>query len=184
MTTTIHQLVPSVVPGDATTSHALQLQRLLEAEGHHSDVFAIAIHPQLEDRVRLLGELSGPSDRGSFLIYQCSAYSEMADFLIGRRERIAVNYHNITPRSYFRPHDAGIALSQYAAEVQVSQLARSSGFAVCDSRFNAEDIRSRGFSETAVAPVLVDLDEFGADLDARTAEMLERRHSEGGAAFL
>ena len=184
MSLTVNQLVPSVVPGDATTTHTLQLKRLLEARGHRCEIYALAVHPQLEDEVRLIGELRGPSNRESFLIYQFSAYSELADVLMERRERTAVNYHNVTPFRFYWPYDRGIALFQRAAEVQVSQLGRISHLAVCDSRFNAADIKERGFKDTVVSPVLVDLAELDVEPDHDAAAMLARSRESGGAHFL
>jgi L-malate glycosyltransferase len=184
MSQTVNQLVPSVVPGDATTSHTLQLKRLLEDLGYNSEVYALAVHPKLEDRVRLIGELAGPSRPDDFLIYQLSGHSELADWLIGRREQVALNYHNITPYSFFWPYDRSIALALLAAQLQVSQLAYVAGGAVCDSAFNASDLKGRGLENTSVAPILLDLGEFDAEPDPHTTEMLERSREKGGAHFL
>jgi L-malate glycosyltransferase len=184
VTQTVNQLVPSVVPGDATTGHTLQLQRLLQDLGYESEVYAFAVHPQLEDRVRLIGELAGPSRPDSFLVYQLSGHSELADWLIGRREQIALNYHNITPHRFFWRYDRGIALALLAAQLQVSQLAYVAKGAVCDSEFNASDLARRGLDKTSVAPILLDLSEFDAEAEPRTVEKLERLRDTGGAHFL
>jgi glycosyltransferase involved in cell wall biosynthesis len=186
VTATVHQLVPSVVPGDATTSHSLQLKKLLEEEGYHSEIYATAVHPQLEDQVRLVGELAGPSRSRAFLVYQFAAYSELADWLIGRREKVALNYHNLTPHCFFRRYDRRIALAQQAAEVQLSQLSRQTDLAICDSAFNATDIERRGHSETVVSPVLLDLADLDADPDPATTDLLRRRREVrgGGPLFL
>ncbi len=171
----VHQLVPSVVPGDATTNHTLQLQRLLRDRGHPSEVFATAVHPDLEHRVRLLHELRGPSRPDRFLIYQLSSPSPIADWLIGRREPIAVDYHNLTPAGFFRRWDRSTMLALRSAQVQVSQLARLAQLGIGDSRFNVADLRRHGFDHTAVAPVLIDFADLDVEPDADTAAELARR---------
>jgi glycosyltransferase involved in cell wall biosynthesis len=182
--TAVHQLVPSVVPGDATTGHTLQVQRLLRDIGFESEVYALAVHPDLEDRVQLIEELRGPTRRDRFIIYQYSAVSELADWLLGRREPVALDYHNVTPPELFRPWDPGIALALHAAQVQVAQLAERTSVGICDSKFNATDLLSRGFRATVVAPILLDMGEFDADPDAPTADALERAQLAGSSQWL
>jgi len=179
--TTVHQLVPSVVPGDATTAHTLQVQGVLRDLGFESEIYATAVHHALEGRVRLLHELRGPSRRDGFLLYQLSAHSPLADWLIGRLEAVGVNYHNVTPSSFFRRWDRGATLAQRAAEVQVAQLGRVASIGVCDSAFNARDLHAKGWAPTAtpVAPVLVDLASFDTEPDPATAAALARRDGAG-----
>lgn len=181
--TAVHQLVPSVNPGDATTGHTLQVQRALHEAGYESEIYALAVHPELGGRVRLVGELHGPSRRDGHLLYQFSACSSLADWLYSRREHVAVNYHNVTPPAYFHDWEHGIALAMRAAQVQLAQVARRDPYGICDSEFNARDLRFLGVSRTTVVPVLVDLTEFDADPDPVTAARLAARrdHTPAGA---
>jgi glycosyltransferase involved in cell wall biosynthesis len=181
---TVHQLVPSLVPGDATTSHTLQVQDLLRARGYESDVFALAIHPELEARARLVEELRGPTRADRYIIYQYSAVSGLADWLIGRREQVALNYHNVTPPAFFRPWERDIALSLVASQVQVAQLAPRLGLGICDSAFNASDLEARGARATAVVPILLDVRDFEEDPDPVTADGLEQARRSGGSQWL
>jgi glycosyltransferase involved in cell wall biosynthesis len=181
--TAIHQLVPSVVPGDATTAHTLQVQRLLRDLGFHSEVYATAVHEQLEGHVRLLHELRGPSRRDGFLMYQLSAQSPLGDWLSGRLESVAVNYHNITPAHCLRGWNRPRMLELSAAHVQVAQLARHSAVGICDSSYNAADLRAKGWEATTVVPILLDLAEFDADSDP-DAEREGRRRQTSGSRWL
>lgn len=182
MTPHVNQLVPSAVPGDATTSHTIEMKRLLNDLGYESEIFAVAVHPDLEREVKLIGELSGPSRPDHFLVYQLSGHSELADWLTGRREQVILNYHNITPHHFFWKYDRSIALSLMAAELQVPQLARTARGAVCDSSFNAQDIGARGISPTVVSPVLVDLDGLDPRGNGRTRDSRGDESSREGTA--
>ena len=53
----VHQLVPMLVPGDATSDHAIQLRRLAHDMGLESEIFATAIHDDLHDESFLVHEL-------------------------------------------------------------------------------------------------------------------------------
>jgi L-malate glycosyltransferase len=179
----VDQLVPSAAPGDATTAHTLQVQRLVRDLGMESEIYALAVHPGLEGRVRLVGEMRG-SRSEQFLLYQYSAVSGLADWAVARGVPVALNYHNVTPPELFRPWDPDIALSMHAAQVQLAQLAPQTSVGICVSRFNAADLRSRGFRSTVVAPVLLDLEEFGAAPDPATLAALEQRRAGGAPHWL
>ncbi len=184
VTTTVHQLVPSVVPGDATTAHTLEVQRLLVDLGYRSEIYALAVHESLEDRVQLVEELRGPSRRDAFLLYQFSAVSGLADWVLGRREAVALDYHNVTPPELFHPWSRGMALSLVAAQVQVAQLAPRCALGICDSSFNAADLGARGLRSTAVAPILLDTATFDATPDPATMAALERARHPGSSHWL
>jgi len=183
-TVAVHQLVPSLVPGDATAGHTLQLQGLLRDLGFDSEIYALAIHPDLEARARLVEELRGPTRADRFLVYQYSAVSGLADWLIGRREQVALDYHNITPPAFFRPWEPDIALSLLAAQVQVAQLAPRLRLGICDSGFNAADLRGRGARATTVVPILLDVRDFDDEPDPATSAALDRARQSGGSQWL
>lgn len=178
----VHQLVPSMIPHDATADHTLQVQRALRDAGYESDIFALAVHPSLEDRVRLAHELPGGRPR-SHLLYQYSACSPLADLLLSRREPVALNYHNVTPAHFFHRWDRSIWLALQAAQVQLDQLARRQPLGLCDSAFNADDLAVHGLARRVVVPVLVDVAGFAGEPDAGRAAALERRR-DGGASWL
>ncbi len=183
MPTSVHQLVPSVVPGDATTNHTLEVQRVLRNMGCHSEIFATAVHPRLQGRVRLLDEI-GPGEPGGGLLYQLSSWSPVADWLTGRPEAVGVNYHNLTPPRFLRSWDRTAARELADCGLQAEQLGRRAGTGICDSAYNAADLRARGWRDPVVAPVLVDFGQFDADPDPAIAAALERRRRDGGAHWL
>lgn len=157
---------------------------MLRELGYESQIFATAVHPELEGRVRLLHELSGPSRRDRFLLYQLSSHSMLADWLSSRLEVVGVNYHNVTPSRLLHGWDRSVALALSDAELQVEQLARVAETGICVSRFNEADLRSKGWSSTSVAPVLVDLGGFDVEPDPATSKSLERLAEGGGSSWL
>jgi glycosyltransferase involved in cell wall biosynthesis len=167
----LHQLVASMVPNDATANHTLEVRRALKRAGFHSEIFALAVHPALEDQVRLVQDLPR-GDARTGLLYQFSSASPLADQLAGRRERLAVNFHNVTPPASFTRFEPGIRWALEAARVQLDQLARLQPLGICDSAVNAADLAAHGVRRRVVVPVLVDLAAFDAEPDPATAERL------------
>jgi len=182
--TGVHQLVPSVVPFDATSGHTLQVQQALREAGFESEIYALAVHPDFEDRVRLIGDLRGPQRADSHLLIQFSSVSALGDIALGRRERLAVNYHNVTPPEFFRRWSPGIVRHLQASLVQLAQLSRRAGFGIGDSAFNVGELHRAGIAGCATVPVLMDMAERKVEPDPAVAAALVRRRSDLGAMWL
>ena len=177
----IHQLVPMLVPGDATSDHAIQIRRLAHDMGLESEIFAIAIHDDLRDESFLVHELPDRRLPATVFIYQMSSGSAMLDLARERLEPLAVNFHNVTPSSAYRRWEPAIAAEQRWARRQIGNLSDRASLAICDSSYNATELDSIGYRETAVCPVLVDMGRFGAP---ETLEKTTRRGDAGRARWL
>ncbi len=71
-----------------------------------------------------------------------------------------------------------------SAQVQVAQLANFCDVGSCDSEFNSDDLRSKGWVNTAVVPILLDLGAFDTEQDEATCARLRRRNESGGSNWL
>ncbi|MDA8072079.1 MAG: glycosyltransferase [Actinomycetota bacterium] len=182
--TAVHQLVPSVVPYDATSGHTLQVQRALRDAGFESEIFALAVHRTYEGRVHLVHQLEGASPPGTHLLYQFSSVSELADTVLARRHHVAIDYHNVSPPALFAGWDLGMARSLQAGQLQLAQLARAAALGIGDSAFDVADLERLGVPSTAVVPVLVDMDALLVEPDPRVADDLARRRDAGGPLWL
>ena len=158
----VHQLVPMLVPGDATSDHAIQLRRLVHDMGLESEIFAAAIHDSLHDEGMLIHELPDRTLPGTLLVYQMSSGSPMVETARERKEPLAVNYHNLTPAHTYDRWEPAIAADQRWARRQVGTLAARAALGICDSSFNERELLSYGYGATAVCPVLVDMERFGS----------------------
>jgi glycosyltransferase involved in cell wall biosynthesis len=148
--------------------------------GFESEVYASAVHSAFEGKVHLLHELDGAPQGDRFLVYQLCAQSPISDWLIGRSEPVAVNYHNVTPPSFFRPWDRSAFLAQMTAGLQAAQLSRVASIGICVSEANAMDLQQKGWSaeSTPVVPVLMDLDDFDVQPDPKLSETLAARDAD------
>jgi glycosyltransferase involved in cell wall biosynthesis len=164
----IHQLVPILVPGDATSQHAIQLRRVLHEMGLESEIFATAIDDELHDEGLLLHELPDRKLPGTVLVYQMSSGSPMVEVAAARKERLWVNYHNVTPGWTYDRWEPAIAAEQRWGRRQVARMAGRAEIAICDSGYNASELMSFGYEETFVCPVLVDFGRLGDKSSSRS----------------
>jgi glycosyltransferase involved in cell wall biosynthesis len=119
------------------------------------------------------------------LLYHSSVGSPVADFVAQRPEPIIVDYHNITPPSFFVRWEPVVAGALSLGRRQLARLAPRARLGLADSSFNAQELSEIGFAPTAVVPILLDV----AALDRVSAEraVLDRVRSaarNGGRTWL
>ncbi|MGH9069175.1 MAG: glycosyltransferase [Acidimicrobiales bacterium] len=183
--TAVHQLLPALLPGDAVGSHSLQLKETMLQAGLESEIYCEAVHHELDGQGRHFSELPKPDPSGStVLVYQFAIGSVLADVAHSRPEPLVVDYHNVTPASYFRPWDAQVAGALTLARAQLDFLAARCALGIGDSSFNRDELDERGYAPTDVVPILLDLDSLGGEPDRATLDRLARAKGDGGADWL
>jgi glycosyltransferase involved in cell wall biosynthesis len=108
----------------------------------------------------------------------------MAEFLLSRPEALLVYYHNITPPEYFARWEPQAAMSMKAARVELRQLAQVSQLAMAPSRFSEHELIDVGYRATALAPLLIDFDDYQQKPDGRVLNRLQKQRERGGAHWL
>ena len=168
----VHQLVPSFAPRNAIGNHTLQVQDVLRGMGLASDIYVGDAWPEVARLTKPYRELRHEPD--TWLLYQASTGSPIAEWLLERREPLLVNYHNITPAPLFAPWEPHVGVELQAGRRQLTELASRTELAVAVSRYNEGELRSAGYLRTAVVPILLDTTTFEKAADAALVERLRR----------
>ncbi|MDQ1395026.1 MAG: hypothetical protein QOG64_285 [Acidimicrobiaceae bacterium] len=184
--TEIHQFLPTFAAHDAIGMHTLRVRKVLREAGFSSDIYADDIHDEMRGEARHYREF--PSGRTSssdrWVLYHSSTGSPMVDWLCRQDDPVMIDYHNITEAKYFDRWAPGAAESMRHARDQLRQLVPCTRFALADSAFNEAELVSAGFTNTAVAPILIDFSDYEVAPSARTVTRLERLKQSGGAQWL
>ena len=160
--TAVHQVVPSLHVADASGSHTLQVRAALRRAGMTSEVFTEHVDEALRTEAHPLGALGAHVVPGAtVLVYQLAVGSSVVDALLRRPEPLVVNYHNLTPASFFWQWAPDWLHAVEWGRQQLHRLAPRAEHAVAVSAFNERDLRAAGYRSTAVVPPFVDLDGFG-----------------------
>ena len=139
--TAVHQFVPALLPRDATGFHTLALRDTLRAAGWDSDIYVEAAHDELQSEATYFERYPERAQPGDILLYQLSTASPVADFLLGRPEPLVLDYHNITPASFYDGWEDDISDKVTLARHQMAALAPRAVLGIADSSFNAEELR-------------------------------------------
>jgi len=154
--TAVHQVLPSLHVADASGTHTLALRDVLRRAGYRSDIFVEQVDPPLAAEARPIGQLDEAlASEPSLLVYQLSVGSAVVDRLLRRPEPLVVNYHNLTPASFFWEWAPDWLDAVALGRRQLYQLAERAAHAVADSEFNRRDLVAAGYRSTAVVPPLV-----------------------------
>lgn len=156
--TAIHQFVPSFTARDAVGTHTVKVREVLRSMGIDSEIYAVERGRGTPVRARPYRTFSMRRQApDTWLLYQFSAGNLLTRWLLERPEPKIVNFHNITPPSFFTGWHGPMAMEQEAGLRQLTRLAGAAKLGIADSRFNEQEMIAAGFTDTAVVPLLFDL---------------------------
>ena len=172
----IHQIVVAASPGDAVTNSALGLRDLLRRIGP-SEIFAHYVHDDLEGDVGRLHQYAtrpGSATGRNLLIYHASiGEPAVLSFLLERRERLVLVYHNITPAEYFAELDPAFAGLLAGGRADLVALRERVALALAVSAYNAAELEALGYADVRLSPLIVDVARLrGLESDPATEAFL------------
>ena len=149
----INQWVPAAHRGDAIGDSARRVRDMLRAAGHESDLYALTIDEDLRDDVR---QFSDPRSRqGQITIFHFALPSPMTEAFASLAGIRVLQYHNITPASFFAAYDPQLFRLAALGRLELRTLAGRVDLALGDSEFNRRELEELGFSPTGVMPIAV-----------------------------
>jgi glycosyltransferase involved in cell wall biosynthesis len=150
----INQWVPAAHQGDAIGDSARRVRTLLRAMGHQSDLFALTIDDALKNDVRPFGD--GAAARGDLTIFHYALPSPMTAAFAALDGGRILQYHNVTPASYFAAYDPALFRLASLGRQELATLVGRVDLARGDSEFNRRELDALGFAPTGVFPIAVD----------------------------
>lgn len=183
--TAIHQFLPTFAARDAIGTHALHARGILRGMGLESEIYAEGIpRPGRRQAHPYRSYGRRPTPGGTWLLYQMSIGSAVAEFVRARPEGKLVNYHNVTTAALFAPWEPHVAVECAEGRRQLGELAGEVALGIAVSAYNENELREAGYRHTTVAPVLVDLDGDEVSPDLEVLGRLELAKRGGGADWL
>jgi L-malate glycosyltransferase len=152
----VHQWVPAAHRGDAIGDSARKVRDLLRGLGHDSEIFALTADDDLRGEVRPFADPA--ARRGEITIFHFALPSPMTSAFAALDGRRVLQYHNITPASFFAPYDPGLFRLAALGRRELASLVGHVDVALGDSEFNRTELEALGFAPTGVMPIAVDTD--------------------------
>ena len=163
----IHQWVPAAHRGDAIGDSARAVRDMLRAMGHESDIFALTIDDDMRGEARPFAEAAAGD--GDITIFHFALPSPMTEAFARVRGTKVLQYHNITPASFFAAYDPGLFRLAALGRRELATLAGRVDLALGDSEFNRQELAALGFPATGVLPVVPDFVHLDVEPDRSLA---------------
>lgn len=148
----IHQLIIGASSRDAITNMARTLRESLPSEQRGNIYSYFPPEPSAADFVIH----HCPSDRGSeddLIVYHSSfGLYGVTKWLLNRREKLVISYHNATPATYYERYDPDFALGLSWARRELEIIRPKVIGSIADSQFNANELHDMGYSDARVIP--------------------------------
>jgi L-malate glycosyltransferase len=158
----VHQVVPSVVAGDAVTSQALAWQGLLRLWGHEGGVIADHVRAGFGGRVYRLNDSRGLIRRADAVVVHYSLWTPAWTMVLETAASIVLCYHNVTPGHLIRKFNPRIADLCDQGRSNLVRFAGRTSAVVADSAYNAREVEELGIGPAQVVPLLLNVAPNGA----------------------
>jgi glycosyltransferase involved in cell wall biosynthesis len=149
----VHQWVPAAHRGDAIGDSARRVRDMLRSMGHESEIFALTIDDDMRGEALPFGDAA--STGGDITIFHFALPSPMTEAFAALAGTKVLQYHNITPASFFAPYDPGLFRLAALGRRELATLAGRVDLALGDSDFNRRELEAMGFPRTGVMPIAV-----------------------------
>jgi len=134
----INQWVPAAHSGDAIGDSARRVRDLLRGMGHDSDLYALTIDDALQGDVRPFAD---PSSRtGDLTIFHYALPSPMTAAFAALSAGKVLQYHNVTPASYFSAYDPALFRLASLGREELRTLVGHVDVALGDSNYNRQEL--------------------------------------------
>lgn len=170
----VHQLLSSIVPGDAVSNYAFYLQKLLREEGHQSEIYAENIHPDLAERCRLLRDYPAVDRPDSILFAHYSIASMGMVTLPYFSAKKVLFYHNVTPYRYWLDINQLAAFHCLRGRTDLRKIASSVAAGVAFSDFSLQELKQAGIQKCIHVPIAINLDQLKVPPDPVTLKLQKR----------
>ncbi len=155
----VHQILPTISPGDAIGNEVLLIREILKSWGYESEIFAQNIHESI-DCANYYLEHKKRSSKNNVLIYHLSIGSDVSKYVMNVPDRKILLYHNITPPHFFYGINDNLALILGHGRNELKMLAEKTDVALGDSEYNRLELEENGYKETGVLPLLIDFSKY------------------------
>ena len=148
----VHQFHSGTAPGDAVTNSLFLVQDILRSFGFKSEIYAQHVAPQLRGRVKDYRSYR-TSPKQTLLLHHSMGH-DLDTWIAELRDRKILVYHNITPAHFFK-HGSRFHKYSTIGRQQLESLKQQVFATISDSEYNISELKELGYSNTYVAPLLV-----------------------------
>lgn len=153
------QILDTFTYGDAIGNHTIAIHNHLQSKGVESYIYASSIDARLKTYAFNISEYhSAPDD---VILYHLSTGSVLNRKLAEFEGKKIINYHNITPPTYFEDYNRYFAAVCRSGYDDISFLADKVDAVISDSDYNGRELVKMGYScPIYTVPILMNFSDY------------------------
>lgn len=159
----LHQVVDSMLVGDATSDQVFLIRQWLREEGFISNIYASEWDDRLQDEVQAFDIKLMENE--AVVVYHHAMGSPLLKELYAGSVPLILIYHNITPPQFFSSVDFGFMQTISYGRDQLEQIRPITELALSDSPYSEQELIDVGFEKTGVLPIALDLSHYDMPVD-------------------
>lgn len=160
----IHQFLTGFTSGDAISDYAIEIQKILRAQGYVSEIFCEYLDPKYYNRGYRYSKYFNFKSKQDLIIFHYSMGSYIVPFVYNEGEKIILIYHNITPHQYFKDLNLNVYKECLLGRKWLPLFANKIQLAIADSEFNKNELEELGFKNVKVLPIKIDFTKFDKNI--------------------
>lgn len=176
----IFQLIPVLDPDDAIGNHARRMASV--AGERHGGFIVERAHASLEHLATHWSEAQ--VDEDDILIYHVALASHVGEWMRKTKATKLIDYHNLTPPSFFRSFNPGLATALAHARFQLEELRPHLTLSISDSDFSRRELEEMGFSPTETLPIMLDFNVYSEANEDLVSELARDKPRRGDLMFV
>ena len=163
----VHQILPTISPGDAIGNEVLEIRALLKSWGYDSEIYAQNIHPKLSKVAKAITDYKKVSSSKNILIFHFAIGSDVSKYVKTLPDKKILIYHNITPPSYFLGVNDTLVYLLNKGRKELAEYSNIADLALGVSEYNRKELVELGFKNTGVLPIIIDFDAYEQEPDQK-----------------
>lgn len=171
----IHQLVTTIVPGDAISNFVLFLHALFVQSGFDSKIFGEAVSPELADFCLHLSEYPKIDSPDDILIAHYSIASVGMVTLPYFKAKKILFYHNVTPYQYWLDLNSLAAFHCLRGRTDLPAIIPFIHYGIGFSDYSVQELQALGLKKTAAVPLRIDVNRLNRTPDIMTSRLFDRK---------
>ena len=131
----LHQFVHTLAYGDAISSEAITIKRILNEEGIQSEIYSLNIDPRHKQLAKHVGDFSADENPAVLLHYSIASPLNELFLSLNQCKRIVL-YHNLTPERWFAPYNFRVVEDLKKARLGLESVVKAADIVLGDSGYN------------------------------------------------
>jgi L-malate glycosyltransferase len=179
----IHQFVHTVTYGDAITSEALSIRRLLSEMGIQGEIYCVNAHDLLKPETKRIHEFNDDAADTAVVLHYSIASPLNDLYRSMTHAKRALIYHNLTPEQWFYGYNRRVVDDLRRAREGLHAAVAATDLLLGDSTYNCEELGTFIEAQSAahVLPLLIDFKKWSIPANPGISALLR---SHGGKNIL